>query len=336
MSEFARPLIAITMGDPAGVGPEVVVRALANPDLHELATLLVLGDQGVLKKATREIGASVEFTRVSRPSEAEPGRANLMSLSSVNMDDFQFGKPNVDLGLISTFYIVKAADLAMARQVDAIVTCPVNKAMLGKAGYDYTSHSEMLEAYTGGKNATVMMVGEHLRITRVTGHAAIRQVADLITHDRVLSAIRLTHETLMHDFGLENPHLAVCGLNPHAGEGGLFGLEDREIIIPAIEAARQEGILVSGPLPADTLYIRARDGLYDAVLCMYHDQGHIAFRLIEFGAGYNITLGLPIVRTAPDHGTAYDIAGKGYASEKSLLKSIRAAAEIANRRRSAL
>jgi 4-hydroxythreonine-4-phosphate dehydrogenase len=205
--------------------------------------------------------------------------------------------------------------------------------MLGKAGYDFTSHAEMLESLTGGRNVTVMMIGEKLRITRVTGHAPIRQVADLITRERVRAALTLTHDALVNDFGIEEPHIVVCGLNPHAGESGLFGTEDQEIVEPAIEDARKHGMHISGPQPADTLFRRARDGHYDAVVCMYHDQGHVAFRLIEFGVGYNVTLGLPIVRTSPDHGTAYDIAGRGYASEKSLLKAIQAAARMAVRRR---
>ena len=326
------PLIAITMGDPAGIGPEVLLKALSEGDLFERCTPLIMGDAGVLSKVRRELGLSVTLNTVSAPEQAEPNKANLISLSNINLDTFQFGVSRKDLGLVSTFYIVKGTEFCVSGKVDALVTAPINKAMLHEAGYDYTGHTEMLKDYTHADYASTMLVGDHIRITRVTSHLPISRVAERITKPRVLKAIRATNLALADAFGIANPHVAVCALNPHGGEDSLFGSEEMDVIRPAVEEARAEGIRVSGPMPSDIVFPRARDGQYDAVVCMYHDQALIPFRLIDFGYGVNITLGLPVIRTSPDHGTAYDIAGKGIASEKSMIKAIRFAAQMVEKR----
>ncbi len=327
------PKLAITMGDPAGIGPEIVLRALSHSDLYERCIPIVLGDPGVMQKLRRELGLSCHCQQIHEPHEAEAGRPNLIGLSNIKLDTFHFGVSRTDLGLISTFYIVKAAEYAVGGHVEALVTGPINKAMLNQAGYNYSSHTEMLKAYTLADHSVAMMLGDHLRLVRVTSHIPLREVAATLTVERVLNAIRITHQALRRDFEISAPHLAVCALNPHAGESGLFGEEESAIIAPAIQAALEEGIHVTGPHPADTVFPRARDGQFDAVVCMYHDQGQIAFRLIDFGYGVNVTLGLPIIRTAPEHGTAYDIAGRGRASEKSMIKAIDLAASLAVKRR---
>ncbi|RJO63052.1 MAG: 4-hydroxythreonine-4-phosphate dehydrogenase PdxA [Myxococcales bacterium] len=327
------PLIAITMGDPAGIGPEIVVKALARREVHETCIPVVLGDAGVLAKARLVAGGPVAVNVVPTVEKAEAGAVNVVSYSSINIDDFRFGESRVDLGLISTFYIVKAAELAEAGRVQAIVTSPINKAMLDQAGYAFSGHTEMLKDYTKTKHTAVMLVGDKLRVTRVTSHIPLKDIPCALTEERVYAAIRLTYEALVRDLGIAEPRLAVCGLNPHAGQGGLFGEEEQTILVPALARAKAEGVVAVGPYPAEKVFVRARDGEFDAVVCMYHDQSLVPFRLIDPGFGVNITLGLPFIRTSPDHGTAYSIAGKGYASDGAMARAIRLAAElVANRR----
>ena len=330
------PRIAVTMGDPAGVGPELIVKALSRTELLRKCTPLVLGDEGVLHKARRESGGSVEFNVIQSPAESLPGRVNMMSLSKINLMDFNFGQPRADHGLISTFYIVKAAEMVSSGEVDALVTGPINKAILLKAGYDYTGHTEMLKAATGSEYAASMLVGERLRFTRVTGHCALREVADLITEERVSHNIHATHKALTIDFDIAEPRIGVCSLDPHCGRDGLFGSADDEMISPACDKARREGIMVDGPLASEVIFPRAGKGEFDAVVCMYHDQLLIPFELINTGPRVNFTVGLPIVRTSPGHDPGYDIAGKGLASEKGMLWAIELAFKaVANRRRKA-
>jgi len=326
MTENSRlPVIALTMGDPAGIGPEIVLKALADKTLFDACIPVIFGDAKVMKKARRVVGFLGDFNIIKKVSEAEAGKVNLLVLSSINMDDFEFGKASTDLGLVSTFYILKAAEAAMTDEVDAIVTAPINKAMLREAGYDYSSQSDMLRSVAQVDNTAVMLVGEKMRITRVTSHMPLRKVAEVLTVDKVFEAIRSTVAMLKDAFRIQNPHIAVCGLNPHAGEIGLFGTEEEEIILPAIFKARTEGIRVTDPLAAHRVFPRVKDGEFDATICMYHDQGHIAFQLINETVGVNVTLGLPIIRTSPDHGCAYSLAGKGYASEKGFVHAVKQA-----------
>lgn len=334
MSPERLPRVAITMGDPAGVGPEIIIKAMRHSEVFSLCTPILLGDAGVFHRISLECGVRVEPKIIQHAHEAEPGRLNLISLSNIELDSFRPGEVKTDLGLISTFYIVKAVDLALTHQVDALVNAPINRASLQKAGYNYSSHSQMLRAFTGETFTCSMLVGERMRITRVTSHAPLGVVPGLLCVDRVLNSLRQTSLSLDDHFGVEKPRLGVCALNPHAGEGGLFGDEDSRILLPAVEAARAEGVIATDPLPADVVFARYMGGDYDAVVCMYHDQAHIAYRLVEKRHGVNLTLGLPIIRTSPDHGAAYDIAGKGYASESGMVGALSLAARLAvNRQR---
>ncbi len=328
-AEMRHPKLAITMGDPAGIGPEIIIRSLSRPDIYEHCTPIVLGDEGVLRKVQREMGGSVIFNPIQSPDQAQDKTANLIPLSNINLDQFEYGQPRTDLGLVSTFYIVKAAEMTVSNQVDALVTCPINKAMLHEAGYDHHSHTDLLKSITKTKHSATLIASDHLRVARVTSHVPIREVPNLICKERVYNAIALTYKALETSFKIKRPRLAVVGLNPHASENGLFGMEETEHIMPAVTEARNQGMRVTGPLPVEHAFLRARDEEFDAVIIMYHDQGAIAHRLIDNSFGVTITLGLPIIRTSPNHGTAYDIAGKGYASEKSLFSAIIQAAAFA-------
>ncbi len=332
MSTEKQPIVAITMGDPAGIGPEVIVKTLSRPGITDWCTPVVLGDAGVLGKVRRELGGSVEFQIIRRIEDVSHGKRNLISLSNINLDDFQFGAQRTDLGLISTFYIIKAAELAKSGQIDALVTSPIFKAMLQRAGFDYSGHTEVLKAYTKTDFAISMLVCDKLKFTRVTSHRAIRDVPGMLSTDRVHRAILLTHRALVEYFGISSPKIGVCGLNPHAGESGMFGSEERDIIQPACTMAQKEGIRAGAPMGAELLFPAAQRGDFDALVCMYHDQCHIAYGLMDLGVGVNLTLGVPVIRTSPDHEAAYGIAGKGYASEKSMYKAIELAAQIAHRR----
>jgi 4-hydroxythreonine-4-phosphate dehydrogenase len=327
------PIIALTMGDPAGIGPEIILKTMLHADVFQQCIPVMLGDAGIMDLMLHESGLSVDINQIHNPEEALPGKLNLISLSGINLANFCFGEVRTDLGLTSTFYIIKAVEFAMARRMDAIVTCPINKASLRAAGYDYTSHSQMLRSLTNEPYTCTMLVGHNVRITRTTSHAPLSVVPRLLTFDMVLHSLRQTSLTLIDHFEIARPRLGVCALNPHAGEHGLFGSEDDDVIRPAIEAARAEGIVASDPLPADLVFARYLDGQYDAAVCMYHDQAHIAHRLVENTFGVNLTMGLPIIRTSPDHGAAYDIAGKGYASESGLLRSLELAASLAAKRK---
>jgi 4-phospho-D-threonate 3-dehydrogenase / 4-phospho-D-erythronate 3-dehydrogenase len=327
-----KPLIAITMGDPAGIGPEIIARALADKELHDICRPLVLGDMGAMERAIAVTGVSLQLRTVNYATQMDAtrigGEINLLPLSQLKVEDLLYGKPSIAAGEAVSRYIGEAARLCLTGAVDAMATGPISKEALNRAGYHYPGHTELLAELTGAKNFVMMLAGERLRVTLVTIHEALRAVPQLLTYDRVLTTIRITHHDLNRYFR-RNPRLAVLALNPHCGEGGLFGDEEERIIGPAVLSAREEGIDVAGPLSADTLFHFAVQGKYDAVVCMYHDQGLIPLKLIHFDDGVNVTLGLPIIRTSVDHGTAYDLAGTGAASARSMTASIRMAADMA-------
>lgn len=330
------PVIALTMGDPAGIGPEIILKSLEDKTLLDMCVPVVFGDAGIMNRVKRLSGFMDDFNIIKKISDAEPGRINLLVLSSINMENFSFGKASTDLGLISTFYIIKAAEAALAKEVEAIVTAPINKAMLKEAGYDYSSQSDMLRSVAQVDHIGVMLVGEKMRITRVTSHMPMARVAEVLTENRVFKSIYYTAQMLKDVFMINDPHIAVCGFNPHAGEAGLFGKEEVEVIQPAVFRARNEGIRVTDPLAAHHVFPRVRDGEFDATICMYHDQGHIPFQLINEVVGVNVTLGLPFIRTSPDHGCSYSLAGKGYASEKGFRQAIEQALVLVNNCRQAV
>ena len=325
-------IIGITMGCPVGVGPEIALRYLDTPQPLPEFTVVVLGDLGVLQRCARGLGISKPVVAWQPGNEVRPEAINVYSLSDLG-PGLRWGQPDSATGRAMGRYIEEAVGLIAAGELSAMVTCPIAKSALQAAGYDYPGHTEMLAALCGTSDYAMMMAGGSLRVTLVTIHQALIQAAAALTSAAVERLLAITHRALQEDFGLEAPRLAVAGRNPHAGEGGLFGREEEEIIAPAVRQATARGLLVSGPLPPDTVFYRASQGQYDAVVAMYHDQGLIPFKLLHFRDGVNVTLGLPIVRTSVDHGTAYDIAGQGLADPASLAAACEMAAGIVSNRR---
>jgi 4-hydroxythreonine-4-phosphate dehydrogenase len=326
-----KPLIAITMGDPTGIGPEIIARTLANPDIDDICRPLVLGDVVAMERAIAITGERVKLLTVEAEgfeAESAKGVIRLFPLSRLGLGEMEFGRPGAAAGEAMYRYIAEAARLCISGLAAAMVTGPISKEALNRAGHHYPGHTELLAELTGTKRFVMMLAGERLRVTLVTIHEALKDVPQLLTFDRVLSTIRITHHDLNRYFR-KNPRLAVLALNPHCGEGGLFGDEEQRTIKPAVDAARGEGLDVVGPLSADTLFHFAVQGEFDAVVCMYHDQGLIPLKLLHFDDGVNVTLGLPIIRTSVDHGTAYDLAGTGQASIRSMTAAIRMAANMA-------
>ncbi|WP_218009696.1 4-hydroxythreonine-4-phosphate dehydrogenase PdxA [Actinomadura kijaniata] len=318
--------IAITMGDPCGIGPEIVVRACADPRLT--LPVVVIGDVGVLRRADRVTGAGLEFRPVASAGRAAytPGTVDVLPESDLPAD-LPWGVLDARAGAASFRYVRRGIELALAGEVRALVTAPINKEALRLGGVPYPGHTEILADLSGTGDYAMMMANEQLRVVLVTVHLSLRDAIGSLDVDRELAIIRLADRTLRRG-GLASPRLAVAGLNPHAGENGLFGDEDLRIIAPAVRAARAEGIDASGPWPADTVFMRARAGEFDAVVAQYHDQGLIPVKYLGLEDGVNITIGLPFVRTSVDHGTAFDIAGTGAADHAALLTALRHAADL--------
>jgi len=324
-------VIGITMGCPVGVGPEIVLRFLAGSTPLAF-TPVVLGDLGVLQRTAKILGLTMPVTAWQPGAPAQPGMVNVYPLSDLGIG-LRWGQPDAETGRAMARYIEEAVRLIQTGGLAAMVTCPIAKSSLKVAGYNYPGHTEMLAALCGATDYAMMMAGGSLRVTLVTIHQALVQAAANLSQAAVERLIAITHRALREDFGLAAPRIAVAGLNPHAGEGGLFGHEEEEVIVPAVRAAAARGWRVGGPLPPDTVFYRASQGHYDAVVAMYHDQGLIPFKLLHFRDGVNVTLGLPIVRTSVDHGTAYDIAGQGIADPASLAAAFDLAAAIVENRR---
>jgi 4-hydroxythreonine-4-phosphate dehydrogenase len=324
-----RPIIAITMGDPSGIGPEIIIKALQAPEVAKICGPLVIGDRSALERAISVCGSTLKIHEIAAAEDARAvpvGSIPLLALSHLAEADMVYGAPSAATGDAVYRYICHAARLCLDGQVAAMATAPISKEAMHRAGHDYPGHTELLAELCGTDNFVMMLAGDLLRVSLVTIHEALSDVPRLVTFDQVLKTIRITAEGVARLTGKGSPKLAILALNPHCGEGGKFGAEETEIIEPAVKAARQEGINVEGPLSADTLFHFARQGGYDGVVAMYHDQGLIPLKMLHFDDGVNITLGLPIVRTSVDHGTAYNLAGTGNASEKSLLAAIRMAA----------
>jgi len=338
MSDMNKPpVVAITMGDPAGVGPEVVLKAVSRRMEDGKTTFLLLGDAGVWRSLRRTLGSSVEPRLVRSTDELEPGAVNLMSLSSINLDHFQFGRSQPDLGLISTFYIIKATDLANDGRIDALVTAPINYGVLYEAGYDYPDQSSLLKDHLHSERIVPMLIGEHVRVASLTTHIPICEVPGELSEVNILSGLHLVNDFMSYNFNMSQPHIGVSALNPHASQDGRFGTEESRMISPAIRKAREEfGLNISGPIPVDNLLVDTIKGAYDVAFCMHHDQAHLAFRLLEREPGVNVTLGLPILRSAPTHGAHYELAGHGTASEAGMLKALDIAVKAAHRSREKL
>ncbi len=316
-----KPIIVITMGDPSGIGPEIVVKALANLEVWKICHPWVIGDETIFRNALRTFGSPLKI-------KVYP-ELKTISLSPKTLHLLQVKVPPQKL----VIQILRTAtSLALAGKIQAIVTAPIHKSSLAESGVQYAGHTEFFAAQAGVKEVGMMMVGGSLKVMLVTTHVGIRALPSLITRERVEMAIRLTDRALRDYFGVRTPRIAVAALNPHAGEGGLFGHEEIQAIKPAIAQAHRLGIRISQPLPADTAFRKAVQGEYDAVVAMYHDQALIPVKLLAFGKAVNVTVGLPFIRTSVDHGTAEDIAGKGVADPGSLVAAIQLAARLASRK----
>ena len=336
-----RPIVGITLGDVAGIGPEVVVRALAREDVRATCRPLVIGDRRILDDA-RFAAQGLCYFAIEDVGQADWGRRNafgatgeavaLLDLHNLDPGDVTVGQLSRVAGRAAVEYVLKATALALDGAIDAIATAPLNKEAIRLAGYDYIGHTEILAEVTHTSRCTTMLATPGLRVTHVTRHIPFRQIAAGITAEAVLDTIVVTHEG-MQTLGYAHPRLAVAGLNPHNGDGGLIGDEEITSIAPAVRAAVERGIDARGPIPADSVFFQAIRGDYDVVVTMYHDQGHIAVKTHGFERSITITLGLPIIRTSADHGTAFDIAGRGIASEASMASAITEAAQMARRRR---
>ena len=327
MSADTRPLLAVTMGDPAGVGPEITAKALRNPKIGSVCRALVVGDLPTMRRAAEAVGTNVI---AADPSEMDLDTDDIQVYDPWGRDlaDLPIGEVDARAGAAAAQAVIAATQLALDGRVAAIVTAPINKAAINAAGYHYAGHTELLADLTSSPGARMLLVAPGLRVIHNSTHVSLREAIDRVTRENVRHAIGLLDETLRL-MAIEKPRLAVCGLNPHAGEGGLFGHEDDAFIRPAIEDARNDGIDVTGPEPGDTVFNRARNGTFDGVVAMYHDQGHVAVKVAGFFDGVNVSVGLPIIRTSVDHGTAFDIAGRGVARADSMEMAIEVAASMA-------
>ena len=324
--------IAITMGDPAGIGPEIVAKLISHS--KPPTPIVVIGDAEIMRRATALVGSDAVIREIEDPGEAraEYGVIQLLQVGSALSPNLPFGAVSAAAGAASFAYVETAARLALQGRVSAMVTAPINKAALKAAGINYPGHTEILGEIAGSDDFAMMLATDELRVVLVSTHESLRQAIEKISHERVLRTIEIAHKAGLA-LGIDAPRVAVAGLNPHAGEEGLFGTEDRDIIAPAIASAQANGIDASGPWPADTLFMRARNGDFDIVVAQYHDQGLIPIKLLGIDQGVNITVGLPFIRTSVDHGTAFDIAGKGMADHASLAKAVSQAEVMAGMNR---
>jgi len=327
--------VAITLGDPNGIGPEVVLKSLHDPDLMPSMTPVLVGSAHVLRVHADVLGFSDLDIRVvdTVPDEVPQGEVALLDVAETGEPPVLFGSVTAEGGRLAMRAVERAVDACVNGAVDAMVTAPISKDAIRQGGYDAPGHTEFIAERTGSSKPTMMMVAGGLRVGLVTGHVALSEVSERLSQEAILETLRVLDESLRVDFAIDDPTVAVLGLNPHAGESGAFGSEEGDVIAPALKAAQQEGLHVEGPLPADGFFATQLDADYDAVLAMYHDQGLVPFKALAFDHGINYTAGLPIVRTSPAHGTAYKIAGKGMARPGSMRSALDVAVAVAQHRR---
>jgi 4-hydroxythreonine-4-phosphate dehydrogenase len=319
-------VVAVTMGDPTGVGPEIVAKVFAEDGAHRA---VVVGDVAIMRRAVDLLGLDLRVNPVDRPADArfEPRTIDLVAATDLP-PDLPYGVVDARGGGAAYEYVRRAVDLALSGEVHAVATAPLNKEAMHLAGHRHPGHTEVLAELTGTTDYAMMLVTDELRVIHVSTHVSLEEAIRRVRHERELTVIRLADRSLKL-LGVDHPRVAVAGLNPHAGEAGLFGTQDRDVIAPAVEAARGEGIDASGPWPPDTVFMQARQGRFDIVVVQYHDQGHIPIKLMGVDTGVNVTVGLPFFRTSVDHGTAFDIAGTGRADHASMRAAIDLAAALA-------
>jgi 4-hydroxythreonine-4-phosphate dehydrogenase len=335
-----KPIVGITMGDPASIGPEIALKALLDEGIYDICRPLIVGDAGVFKNIQEKLGLDVKINAVANVSECQfkYGTADVFDLQNVDLKELKFGEISAMAGAASFLAIKKVIELAMNGDVDATVTGPINKKSINEAGYHYAGHTEIYADFTDTRKYAMLLVEDNMKVIHVSTHVSLRQACDLVKKERILEVVELLHNGML-SLGEKNLKIGVAGLNPHAGDSGLFGTEDDQEIAPAVKEAQNRGYDVEGPVPADTMFAKAATGYYGGVVAMYHDQGHIPFKLTGFKwnaekkqmdsvKGVNITLGLPIIRTSVDHGTAFEIAGKGVASPDAMTLAIKAATQL--------
>ncbi len=328
--DMEKPTIAITMGDPCGIGPEVVVKALADPRVYASCRPMVIGNTYAMNQAVKATGLPLIIRETDDPIGAgeDPTTVDVVDIHNLNPEDITVGQISVPCGKAAMEWVTKAGELALAGIVDGIATAPLNKEAAAMAGYQSIGHTELLQELSGARIVPTMLMSKNLRVVHLTTHRSLRVACDYVKKDRILDFLQLTHDSFVK-WGFPNPRIAAAGLNPHNSDGGLLGNEEADEIAPAVQAARERGINVVGPIPADSVFPQAIEGRYDAVLAMFHDQGHIPVKVYGFEESVTANLGLPFVRTSVDHGTAFDIAGQGIAQHVSMLESIRLAVELA-------
>ena len=329
-AELYKPAIAITMGDPCGIGPEVVVKALTDPRVYAACRPVVIGSAYAMQQAVKVAGQPLAVRETADPTAAgqDPAVVEVVDIHNLNPEDITVGQLSVPCGKAAMEWVTKAGQLALAGVVDGIATAPLNKEAASLAGFQSIGHTELLQELAGIKTIATMLLSKNLRVVHLTTHRSLRIACDYVKKERILEFLQLTHDSFVR-WGFPQPRLAAAGLNPHNSDGGLLGNEEAEEIAPAVAAARERGIDVVGPIPADSVFHQAIQGRYDAVLAMFHDQGHIPVKVYGFEESVTANLGLPFVRTSVDHGTAFDIAGQGLAQHISMLESIRLAVALA-------
>lgn len=325
-----KPIIAVTMGDPAGIGPEIVAKSIADKATYDVARCIVIGDKKVMEKAIKIVGADLKVNVVESPADGDYsyGVLNMIDLDNIDMSRFEYGKINAMCGQAAFDYIKKSIEITMDKQADAVATTPINKESLHAAEVDFIGHTEIFGALTGTADPLTMFETNGLRVFFLTRHKSLRDMLDDIKKDRIIDYVERCTDARIR-LGVKEGTMAVAGLNPHSGEHGLFGWEEVKEIAPAVEELKERGFNVAGPVPADSVFHQAAQGRFNSVLSLYHDQGHIATKTLDFDRTISITNGMPILRTSVDHGTAFDIAGKGIAGAVSMEEAIRLAAKYA-------
>jgi len=339
--EIYKPILGITIGDPASIGPEISIKALLNKSVHKICRPILIGDLNVLEHNKSIIDSQVEFNSIKSISDAsyKYGEINVLDLKNVNISKLENGKVSAMAGKAAFENVTTAIDLALKNEIHGTVTGPINKESINLAGKHFSGHTEIYAQYTNTKKYAMLLVDEDLRVIHVSTHVSLREACDNVKKERILEVIELLHDACIQ-FEISNPHIGIAGLNPHASDGGLFGDEEEKEILPAVKSAKEKGFNVTGPVPSDTLFSKAKGGAFHGCVAMYHDQGHIPFKMngfiwnkkkqkMESVTGVNITLGLPIIRTSVDHGTAFEIAGKGIASADALVLAIEYASKMA-------
>lgn len=327
------PILALTAGDPAGTGPELVAKALARPEVRALCRPLVIGDASVLERALRFTGVRLSIRAVDSPEAAtfSPEAIDVLDQRLVDIERLPVGRVDAMAGHAATMYVKVAAGLALAGRVGAIVTSALNKEAMNLAGHHYDGHTGLLAEVCQAPGATMMLVADKLRVSHVSTHVPLRVAIDRVRPERIIKVLQLTHDAVRR-LGIDRPRLAVAGLNPHAGENGLFGDEEQKYIAPAIEQARAQGLDAHGPFAGDTIFFRTLQGEFDGAIAMYHDQGHVAAKMLGIWRGVNVTLGLPIIRTSVEHGTDFANAGTGRGDPRSLIEAVKLAATMAGKK----